>query len=70
MAKVIKNNINKIKPLESPIEINNEVVNITKEKKEYRVILATKTYYIINVDGVNIIIKSFNNYSEGDLVLY
>lgn len=38
------------------------------QTKEYRVLLSTPTYYIIDKNGVNVTIKGQNNYKKGDIV--
>lgn len=48
-------------------KVEEEIAKVIDTK--YEVILATKTYYIINKDGKNITIKELNNYKKGDMVI-
>lgn len=48
--------------IEPTVEKKNEAI-------EYRVILATPTYFIINKNGVNVTINKRNNYKKGDVVV-
>ncbi len=54
-----------------------EVVVAKKEQKvekelkvaKYQVILATKTYYVVNKNGQNVTIYKKNDYKKGDMVI-
>ena len=52
---------------EEESKVEEEIAKVIDTK--YEVILATKTYYIINKDGKNITIKELNNYKKGDMVI-
>ena len=39
-----------------------------KEKRAYRIIIATPTYFVINKDGTNTVVHKKNSYRRGDEV--
>lgn len=55
----------------SVVEIEEVIIaeeNKNEGKIKYEVILATPTYYIINKNGTNALIKENNNYKKGDMI--
>lgn len=42
--------------------------NTKKEKRAYRIIIATPTYFVINKDGTNTVVHKKNSYRRGDEV--
>lgn len=42
---------------------------IAENTVEYMVVLATPTYFIINKNGLNVVINKKNNYKKGDIVI-
>lgn len=74
---------NKKKVKKQPVEeVANKQETVIDEKKptfgdetiaentvEYMVVLATPTYFIINKNGLNVVINKKNNYKKGDIVI-
>lgn len=41
---------------------------IAEDTVEYEVVLATSSYFIVNKNGLNVVINKRNNYKKGDIV--
>lgn len=52
--------------IDETIDAKDNTIDIPKN--EYEVVLATKTYFIIDKNGVNEVINETNEYKKGDMV--